>query len=482
MVCAHSEPRFRARNASVWSTRGLYIASMPMRLPLACLAIATYAACSPPALSSDGGVPNTCPAVTGMGTQRASPTTNETWTAEASPHFITTGLTIPEGVTVTIAPCATVKLGPAANLNVNGKLVTQGTEGKPVHFGRLDANQTWGFIDATRTLVKPPLELSWTVLEGGGASTGANLEISSMVRVRANSGTGGEAMLKVDHVELKGSSSVGIELTDSATFTAGSNALTITGSASEPIRMNAWALTNLPSGNYAGNAVDYLVINPYERLGVAGLAAEVVMHKRNVPYRIGTFGSSDLVLTLGAPTGTALTKLRIEAGVTVAFNKDSGVYIASVSDAASAELIIEGTATEPVTLTSALTPTLAGDWRGIMFGAPPGPSTLLSYVVFEYSGSTNTQTNGFSCGTPPAPGPAKSGIMGALTFANSKPVTRQIMLHSTVRDSGSNGIDRGWTGDAVDYLATNTFERIAFCRQTAPRPSMGVCPNPAPCE
>jgi hypothetical protein len=440
-----------------------------------------FLACSPEAGPIDAGNVDLCTAPAGSGTTHTSPTADETWTAQASPHLIPNGLTIPQGVTVTIAACATVKLGPAADFIVNGKLVTAGTQGRRVTFERLNATQAWGQLDATRTQVKPAIELAWTKLQGGGLSTGLDLETSSMVRVRANSGSAGEAMIRVEQVELRGSSSVGIELTDSATFASGSSALTIKESASEPVRMNGWALTTLPDGDYAGNGVDYLVVNPYERLGVTGIAREVVIHKRNVPYRVGTFGNN-LVLTLGAPTGMAVTTLRIEAGATVAFNKDTGLYVASVSNVASGEVIIAGTAAERVTLTSAVTPKAAGDWRGLMFGAPPTAGTMLDYVVFEYSGSTNTQTSGFSCGTEPAAPTAKGGIMGALSFATDQPVTRQILTHSTIRDSGSNGIDRGWKGDPVDYLATNTFERIAYCRQTAPKPLAGLCASPAPCE
>lgn len=463
---------------------------MRLRSALIVSVTAVFASCSPSGATPDAGADGeadggaavaSCPSLGGAGTLHASPTADETWTAEASPHLVRSSLTIPSGVTVTIEACATVQLGDAVDLVVNGQLVSRGAQGRPVRFSRLDSEKPWGQLDATRTQSKPAIELTWTTLEGGGRSVDTERETSSMVRVRANRDSGGEPMIGVDHVELRGSSSVGIELADSATFTATSTALTVTGSASAPVRLSGWALTTLPDGDYSGNAVDRIVVNPSERLGVSGLTRTIVMHRRNVPYRVGAYGNNS-VITLGAPTGLAVTTLQIEAGTQVDFNKDTGLFIASVSSVASGELIISGTASAPVTLTSSSATPVAGDWRGIMFGAPPTAATRLEHVIFEYSGSTNTQTSGFSCGTEPAPGGAKGGIMGALSFATDRPVTRQILTHSVIRDSGSNGIDRGWAGDPVDYLATNSFERITWCRQTAPKPAVGSCANPAPCD
>lgn len=277
---------------------------------------------------------------------------------------------------------------------------------------------------------------------------------------------------------MKNSSSVGIELDDSATFAAGSTALVISGSASAPLRISAWALTSVPDGDYSGNAVDRIILKTHERIGVSNLPAQLTMHARNVPYRVGGYGETP-ILTLGAPTGTALTTLRIEAGATITWKPDFGLQVTSVNDAASGELIVEGTAEAPVTFTSDQPQPRAGDWRGLMFGATPGPATKLDHVVIAYAGSENTQTSGYSCGTPPSSSPG--GIKGALSFAANKPVTRQILTNSLVKDSGSNGIDRGWTGDEVDYLATNTFSHVAYCLQTSPRPKVGQCPDPAPC-
>lgn len=428
--------------------------------------------------SSGTPPPVVCAAVTGAGTKHSSPAADETWAASANPHLIENSLTIPEGATLTLEPCVVVRLGAGADLVVNGQLLAKGLDGQLVRLERLDAALPWGMIDATGTKVKPPIDLAYTSVAGGGVSTGIDLEQSSMVRVRASSLTTGEPMVKVDHVTFADSSSVGITLLNAATFAEGSTSLTVSGSASAPVRMNGFALTNLPDGDYHGNAVDRIVLTTAERLGISDLSASLVMHKRNVPYRLGAFGDTAL-LTLGAPTGLAITSLHIEAGATVAFKRDFGLTIASVSGAASGELIASGTQADPVTFTSDAATPAAGDWRGIIFFAPPTAATSLDQVVFEFSGSETSETSGFSCGTEPATN--KRLIRGALMFATDKNVGRSILTNSVIRDSGSNGIDRGWKGDSTDYLATNSFQRITYCTQTLPQPATGLCPSPAPC-
>ncbi len=439
--------------------------------------MALVAACTPGTPSPDGGT-NACPTATGAGTQHSiSIAANETWTAAASPHIVPTGLTIPAGVTLTLDPCATVRLGSGAGVEVNGRLVANGTSTQPVRIQANDATQPWGTISATRTAA-PAIELHYTLIEGGGAPALQRIETQSAIMVRGHTTTAGDPMILVDHVELRGSRSAGIMLLDAATFVTGSTALTVTGSAWAPVVMNGFALTSLPDGTYAGNTLDRLVITTHDRLGVPDVAAEIVMHRRDVPYLVGAYGDT-AILTLGAATGHALTTLRIEAGSTLRWPHDFGLVIASVSDTASGELIAQGTVAEPVTFTSDADTPRAGDWRGIMFAAPPGPASLLDHVHLAFAGSQTTETSGFSCGTPPAP--SQGGIQGALTFATSSAVTRQILTNSVIDDSGSNGIDRGWTGGDVDYLATNTLARIAFCSQTLPKPMSGSCPSPAPC-
>jgi len=416
-----------------------------------------------------------CPAPTGGGTDHAGfPAADETWTAARGPHRITSDLTISEGLTLTIEACAVVQLAKDVQINVNGKLRTMGTAGHQVRFEALDPAQPWAQIQATRTLVRPPIELHHTVLTGGGKVSANDVEVAHQIYVRGDSGG---PMLLVDHVEVLGSVTSGIGLFDEAIFAPGSTSLKVKGSAGAPVVMNGYALTNLPDGDYSGNTIDRILIDN-TRLGRNDQTLEIVAHNRGTPYRLGIFGNTT-VWYLGAPVGSAITTLRIEPGVRLLMAKDVSIYVASVSDAASAAIIAQGTEAAPIEFGSDAATPMAGDWRGILFGAPPSADTILDHVVFRYCGSLATETSGFSCGTEPAT--SKGGIVGALMFASNRPITRQILVNSRIEDSASNGIDRGWTGDPVDYLPTNTFTRVAYCTQTSPRPNMGQCPDPAPC-
>ena len=52
---------------------------------------------------------------------------NEIWTAEASPHILTNNVTVPPGVTLTLSPCAEVRIRPNFQLYVQGTLSARGT-------------------------------------------------------------------------------------------------------------------------------------------------------------------------------------------------------------------------------------------------------------------------------------------------------------------------------------------------------------------
>ena len=56
------------------------------------------------------------------------------------------------------------------------------------------------------------------------------------------------------------------------------------------------------------------------------------------------------------------------------------------------------------------------------------------------------------------------------------------MTNTVILKSAANGIERAWTGAVLDFLASNTFTDITYCRQTFPKPTAGACADPAPCD
>ncbi len=408
----------------------------------------------------------------------ASPAVDTHWTAKDSPYTLPNDVTIPEGVTLTLEPCTVLKLADGVSINVSGKLLSAGVQGKPVTIEAIDPAKPWAWIDAARTKVRPPLDFSYTVIDSGGKVNGYP-EQSATIRVRADLAGLPTPMIKVDHLEIKNSASIGISAFEASAFADGSQALTITGSKLEPVVTNILGLASFPDGNLVGNGDDVIGITAGERLGVIGQTVSSTMHKRSVPYRIGTFGDSDSALFVTPASAPDASTLTIDPGTTIRFVAKQGFDVEAANDQALGAIIAKGTAAEPITFTAASATPVAGDWLGIRFRGNPTADTALDFVVIEFAGDPDTTVSGFSCGTPTATN--MGTIKGGLAFATSKAVTRQILTNSIVRDSGSNGVDRGWSSDtAIDYMVTNTFARIANCAQTQNRDAMSVCPaNPS---
>jgi hypothetical protein len=339
---------------------------------------------------------------------------------------------------------------------------------------QLDA-QPWYWIDAVRTTARPALDLSYTTVSGGGLVDGY-AEFSSMVHVR---GDDAGPMIKVNQLTLTGSQSVGLIALDDATFASGSTGLFVHGSALEPALLTIWGADQFPDGDLTGNGDDEVGITTSSRLGRNRQTSTVTLKKLSVPWRVGMFGDADGSLLLGPPV-SGLGRLVVEPGATVTFARQAGLETVSDGDDKSlGSLIAQGTEAAPITFTSGEKTRAAGDWLGLFISGVPTDETVLDHVVIEYGGYADTTVSGYSCGAPPAPSPGK--IAGGLRFATSHAVTRQLLTHSVVRHSGSNGVDRGWAGDQVDYLATNTFSDIAFCAQTQNRDAQSQCPATPSC-
>jgi hypothetical protein len=55
------------------------------------------------------------------------------------------------------------------------------------------------------------------------------------------------------------------------------------------------------------------------------------------------------------------------------------------------------------------------------------------------------------------------------------------VTNTLISKSAANGIERAWTGAPVDLEPSNMFSEVRWCKQTYPRPEMGICPDPPPC-
>lgn len=425
---------------------------------------------------------NTCPAPTGAGTEvTTSIATSTTWTAAGSPYTVDFDLGIAEGATLTLEPCTVVRMGAGRNVNVSGVLVGAGVEGSLATIEPLEEGKPWGWIDASAQ-TKLAVDLSYTVLRGGGTSAGAG-QASLRVRGAPNDEPKAE-LVRVRHAVISGSASVGAQIYEGAAFTADSVDLTITGSGSRPLVLDGNGLTNLPTGSYTGNGVDRIDLSTWQTNlgGKPGQDVDVVMHDRGVPYVVGSDEDGAVELNVGSSReGAGRTRLTIEPGVTLRFRQAGILRMQGPArdEPAAGSLIAVGTAAAPIVFTSDAATPAAGDWRGVWLEAGVPSGMKIDHARIEYAGGEST-TRGFSCGVPNG---ADVDIQnrGALVVRSDQDVTASFVTNTTFAHSAASGVDRAWSGTATDFTAGNTFEDIAFCTQTENKSSEDTCPATPAC-
>lgn len=417
----------------------------------------------------DAPVASTCAAATGPGTTHDQTlTADETWTAATSPHVLSTSLSIPAGRTITIEPCAVVQLKGAIGILVEGKLLAVGAAGQPIRFERGEAATAWTSIEARKG---SELKLAYVTVEGGGNTNGSAPTGIGALDIRGDQESATQPILFADHVTVKGSQSLGIQVREGGGFAPGSQELSITGGASFPISIWGRAAGTLPSGTYTGNATDEIILPALG--GRDDIKEDTTLAARGVPYRIGGPTGGKSLVVAGAASVPLLT---IEPGVTLRFDKDARLDLDGTgAGVALGALRAEGTAERPIVFTSSATAPAAGAWVGIVIEGTPDPRDRIAHAKISFAGASS-QISSFDC-------PRSSGTFsndGAILVVGGKPASAFI-TDTTIESSAGDGIIRGWTGDPVELLATNTFTNVTGCNQTFPKPTTGTCPDPAPC-
>lgn len=413
-------------------------------------------------------IPSTCEPPSGPGTTHASAITDdETWTAAASPHVLDASTTIPAGRTITLEPCAVVRIAAGAGILVQGSLVANGAAGKPVTIERA-GSAAWTSIETRKGA---ELRLSYTTVEGGGGSGGGRPTQFGMIDVRGDQESAPQPIFFADHVTVKGSESLGIWMREGGAFADGSQELTVTGGATFPMLVWGNAAGTIPSGRYTGNAIDEIFLPANG--GRDDIVADTTFESRGVPYRIGG-ETGGTMLKVGAKGVVPL--LTIAPGVTLRFAKQARLLVAQETDQAIGALRAEGTADAPIVFTSAEATPAPGDWVGVLFGGAPDPRDAIANARIEYAGGAS-QVSSYGC---PSPLGSDFGNEGAVVIFGGKP-SKAFVTSTRIEHSAADGIVRGWTGAEVDFAASNTFTDVARCNQTFPKPDAGgQCPTTCP--
>jgi len=461
-------------------------------MPTAALVLCTLAACPPQEATTDS--PDTDPSTgtTPPGTETGEqPTTggeacpapsagptmhdgevgmDEVWTADGSPHIVTRFVSVPEGATLTIEPCAEVRMQADAALvfggsssTVTSTLKAEGEPERPIRFVR-DGDEPWSALVAYNP---SQLLLAHVTLEGGGSD--GFLYNASLV-LRGTSETPTKKLAHVDHVTVKDSVGAGVLAQWTSGFLPGSTQLVVTGSGNEtnpyPVRLGEHTLDSLPDGDYTGNLVDEIFIDDEGANSSGGLQEDSTMRDRGVPYHFADFQGSRF--GIGGP-GQPLTTLTIEPGVIVKFFPGTALEIehwTSEDQPATGALVAVGTPDKPIVFTSAAPDPKPGDWVGLWYGSVPASHNRLEYARIEYAGG-ECGCVGFTC---------TDADEASILFIEGKPASAFIQ-NTTIAHSANHGISRGWLGSGPDFSASNTFEDIAGCNQTITRDEDNGCPD-----
>ena len=419
----------------------------------------------------DGGMqspPAACPAPSGSGTMHTGNIGTETWTAADSPHIVPDDTNVVG--TLTVDPCAEVLIAGAKTVTImsGGSIVAHGDAMTPIHVGAVDPNAPFAQI---RTTPGGTMSLAYVTVDGGGNPLNTIPELTGMIDLQgADQTMPSQETIAVDHVTLNGSQSNGIVLRDGAGFAAGSTALTISGAGIYPMSIWARAVGNIPDGTYTGNAKDEILL-PADH-AYSDFYESTTLHERGVPYHVGSVSSQGQLMI---PAVASMPTLTIESGVVMRFKRD-GVFLVDAAQSTSparAVLVAAGSADKPIVFTSAEDAPAAGDWRGIWFGELPSQSNRIDYARIEFAGAT-TSTGSDSCVQAlHSPNDAAVRIFGEV---------EPFITNTTISDSLTNGIDRGFrSATKPDFLPTNTFARVALCKETYPKDLNGSCPAAPPC-
>jgi len=447
-------------------------------LAVAALVSSCLLACIPPGaagVGADGGstvnVPSECPAAGTPTPHQSSITVSESWSGA---HLLKYDTSIEAGVTITLAPCAVLLLEPGHELKVKGVLDAQGEPAHPVTITRAGA-AAW----ATLRVVGPgQLRLVNTRVEGGGDPLNWGHDLVGMIVATGDQGQPTQEVVHVEHVALSGSASNGIVLLEGAGFSAASTDLRIDGAAGYPMSIWSRSAGTVPSGRYTGNAVDEILL-PTNALAEQITMEDVTLHERGVPYHVGAVDSSG-ELRVGTMPGEPVRTLTIEPGTTLRFKRNGLLAVEHYggSEPASGALYAVGTNEKPIIFTSAEPAPMAGDWLGISFGGTPSDGSRIAFATVQYAGGVS------SSGSSACPYPKPLGVVlsAAIRIAGRGKPSTQFVTDTTIADSLTHGIDRGWRDfDKLDFIASNTFVNIGACLQTYPSDDIDQCPEAPPC-
>lgn len=364
-----------------------------------------------------------------------------------------TSLLVRDGGLLELGPGVEIQLAETSGIDVRGgQLVARGTAEAPVRIIPRGA-LPWLQLGVT---APGKLSLTHTILEHGG---GDKFTFNAALVARGDGTLPLDPVLHVDHVTVRNAGGIGVLVERFAAFDAESTDLTITGSAFQAARVALPAVSTLPTGAYAGNAIDAIVIDASQTV-----VDSDTFRDRGVPY------VSTSTIGVKPPAGDRMARLVIEPGVTLKFPRGQGMVIGAGSSSSAAwpgELVAVGTPEKPIVFSSAEPVPAAGDWMGIYFQGYRPTGNRIAQARVEYAGASCL------CSLSSCVDREESGVMFSHYPLSEKPISATVFAHID-----GNGIFNSFRTDdaeALDMTADNQFEDVGGCAQTMIMTASGTC-------
>jgi flagellar hook assembly protein FlgD len=323
-------------------------------------------------------------------------------------------LTLAAGVTLKFPPSAGLDLGYEA-FGCFGVLRAQGTAAQPITLTSAASSPAPGQWNGVTMLgTTPSTMLDHVVVEYGGAGPqDANVWIGSSTPTVRNSairfsdgrGLASSTAPIVEDDTFQGNASYGVYLGLSyATGRASVQRDTFTGNGSYPLHLQFLTFPTLAGNQYSGNGAQAI------ELEGGSLVTDLTLPNGGVPYVV----TSTLQVNYGSSPSVVPT-LTLAPGLTLKFAAAAGLDIGIDGFGTRGILLAQGTAAQPITLTTANPVPAPGQWNGVTLSGTT-PATLLDHVTIEYGGGMAQNAN--------------------LSIASSTPTVR----YSTIRFSDGLGI------------------------------------------
>lgn len=300
-----------------------------------------------------------------------------TWKKLSVPYHMVGGMLYvgsEAGTTWTIEAGTTIKFPARANVSIGGiatskaTLIANGTLAEPITFTSVTpisaVDQRWGALQfgiGANALTS----LKYCVIENGGF-TGSTAEYSEIIIK--------DCKINIESTKVLNSIDYAILLNSEASFGTFTNN-TIDNPGQDGVYIHAnWAHT-IGTGNTFNAARGILVQTDIIT------QSDATWLKQPVPYIVTGPGSSGLSIYNSTPEGAKLT---LAPGVQILMGT-YGDIIAGGGSYGKGALIANGTATEPILISTDGNPPAKADWGAIKFGSST-TTGILNYCTIEYGG------------------------------------------------------------------------------------------------